>query len=137
MSFKDRLGEILDEKKINQREFERITGYSHVSLSNVLIGKTQLPKIDLLLAIAEALPEVDIHWLVTGKGSRYRSDEAILRDQLAEEPTEQYASDPRTLALAETQAKLIRMLEERQRMMEEKIRKEDPDLARELGIDEE
>lgn len=78
--FKDRLKAIVDDKRLSFREFDRITGYSHTNLANAVAGRTTYPKIDLLFAIGEHFPEVNLDWLVMGRGEMYRQSTEVLSE---------------------------------------------------------
>lgn len=131
---------MLQDKGLSQKEFCDITGYKQNNLSNFLTGRTTLPKVDLLQAVAEYFPEVDVNWLLTGRGKLYREEQA-LKEMLAEEPTATYQKegeeeDETLRELVRTQKQLLHLMEKRVAQMERNIKQRDPDLARELGLEE-
>jgi hypothetical protein len=68
MNAKERLVEYLKEKKIGQTAFENISG-----LSRGQIAKKQGLTSDSLLKIAQSMPELNLNWLLTGRGDMYNS----------------------------------------------------------------
>jgi transcriptional regulator with XRE-family HTH domain len=68
MPLSERIKEFLDEKEISQKDFCDKTGYNDRTFSNVLTGRTKVPKIDLVEAFIRFYPEVDIRWLILGDG---------------------------------------------------------------------
>lgn len=68
MSVNQRVKEFLESEALSQKEFCQKTGYSENNLSNFLTGKTKLPRIDLLEAIAIHFPHVNLKWILTGEG---------------------------------------------------------------------
>lgn len=69
-----RLDQLLDELGLNANKFAKKLGYDRsVTIYNVLNGKTQ-PGYNLLHDIATHIPEVNIHWLLSGKGEMLRGN---------------------------------------------------------------
>jgi hypothetical protein len=69
---KERIIEFLDYLKIGQNEFEKICNLANASISNGRCNFTSKK----LENIINAYPDLNIHWLITGKGE-------MLRDQSA------------------------------------------------------
>lgn len=137
MSLAARLKTILDDKKLTHREFGRLTGYSHANLSNVINGKTLKPKVDLLEAISVTFPEINIDWLVAGRGSMYRTAANVLTDMIVEDGEASYLPEESQTVLSElvaTQKKLLDLLDRDLAKVTKALKKENPELAKKLGL---
>ncbi len=137
MSLANRLLELLHEERLSQTDFCARSGYSRTALSNFMTGRTVLPKVDLLEKVAATFPNVDLNWLVTGKGRMYRTPERALPDQVVEDVRAAYHTGGAGAHTEqhELQTKLIRLLEQQLDRYERAIRRRDPELARELGLE--
>ena len=142
MSLKDRLKQLLDDKELNYNQFERLTGYSHVNLSNVITGRTSKPKVDLIETIGEYFPEVDMNWLIAGRGKMYLPA-GIVMGEVPQEELEKLQTDTGAKAqemieiqrkLLETQEKLNELMERDIARLSESIKKNDPEQAKRLGL---
>lgn len=72
----ERIKDFLQEKNITQKDFCDVTGYNDRNLSNILTGRTKVPKIDLIAAFIKFYPEVDVRWLVLGEGEMFTDTSA-------------------------------------------------------------
>lgn len=66
--FIKRLETILDYYGINASTFADKIGVQRSSLSHLLSGRNK-PSLDFILKILEAYPDVDLYWILNGKGS--------------------------------------------------------------------
>jgi len=66
--FIKRLEIILDYYSINASSFADKIGVQRSSLSHLLSGRNK-PSLDFILKILEVYPEVDLYWILNGKGS--------------------------------------------------------------------
>lgn len=71
MTLKDRLKEVRDYAKMGQTNFEKHTGISGGYFNNL---KSSIGS-DTVLKIVDKFPEINIDWLITGKGSMLKSAE--------------------------------------------------------------
>ena len=71
MSISERLKIILSSKNIKPIDLSRITGKSKGYVSNLLNGVNENPTSEFLLALKEVFSDLDINWLLTGKGSMF------------------------------------------------------------------
>ncbi len=62
-SARDRILQFIDYKKLNKKQF-----YEVVGLSNGFLDKTVNPGVDKLDKILNAFPEINLYWLISGKG---------------------------------------------------------------------
>lgn len=65
--FVKRLEVVLDYYSISASAFADKIGVQRSSLSHLLSGRNK-PSLDFILKIIDAYPEVDLHWLISGKG---------------------------------------------------------------------
>ena len=69
----DRITEIIDDERLNDRRFEKIIGKSS-SYLNSLRKKNTSPSVDVMLTILENFPKYNLHWLMTGEGKKLAQD---------------------------------------------------------------
>lgn len=66
--FIKRLEVILDYYSLNASSFADKIGVQRSSLSHLLSGRNK-PSLDFILKILEVFPEVDLYWILNGKGN--------------------------------------------------------------------
>jgi transcriptional regulator with XRE-family HTH domain len=71
MTIGERFALVLKQKGITQKSFSERTGYSEQSISKLMKGQTLSPKADLIAQIAILFPDVNLRWLLIGKGEMY------------------------------------------------------------------
>ncbi|KDN56300.1 helix-turn-helix domain-containing protein [Flavobacterium seoulense] len=74
--FIKRLEIILDYYSINASAFADKIGVQRSSLSHLLSGRNK-PSLDFILKILEVYPEVDLYWILNGKGNFPKNDENL------------------------------------------------------------
>ena len=72
MDIGDRFVIFLREKKINQKDFCKLTGYGQQSLSKLVQGKTPNPGVQLFVLVGQHFPELNLRWLIMGEGDIWR-----------------------------------------------------------------
>ena len=72
-SFIKRLEIILDYYSLNASSFADKISVQRSSLSHLLSGRNK-PSLDFILKIIEVFPEVDLYWILNGKGNFPKSD---------------------------------------------------------------
>ncbi|WP_300569002.1 helix-turn-helix transcriptional regulator [Flavobacterium sp.] len=72
--FIKRLEIILDYYGLSASAFADKVGVQRSSLSHLLSGRNK-PSLDLILKIVENFPEVDLYWILNGKGNFPKSEE--------------------------------------------------------------
>lgn len=83
--FVKRLEIILDYYALNASSFADKIGVQRSSMSHLLSGRNK-PSLDFVLKISEVFPEVDLYWILNGKGNFPKSDEnAISKKQIADD----------------------------------------------------
>lgn len=91
--FIKRLEIILDYYGINASSFADTIGVQRSSLSHLLSGRNK-PSLDFILKLLEVYPEVDLYWILNGKGTFPKSNK--LQDKIAK-------PDPNTTPIIEVQ----------------------------------
>ncbi|MEO8515821.1 MAG: helix-turn-helix transcriptional regulator [Flavobacterium sp.] len=71
--FIKRLEIILDYYSLSASAFADKVGVQRSSLSHLLSGRNK-PSLDLILKIVENFPDVDLYWILNGKGNFPKSD---------------------------------------------------------------
>ncbi|WP_291103827.1 MULTISPECIES: helix-turn-helix domain-containing protein [unclassified Flavobacterium] len=71
--FIKRLEIILDYYSLNASSFADKIGVQRSSLSHLLSGRNK-PSLDFILKIIEVFPEVDLYWILNGKGNFPKSE---------------------------------------------------------------
>ncbi|TDD93915.1 helix-turn-helix domain-containing protein [Flavobacterium cellulosilyticum] len=74
--FIKRLEIILEYYGVNASSFADNIGVQRSSLSHLLSGRNK-PSLDFILKILEVYPEVDLYWILNGKGTFPKSDYKI------------------------------------------------------------
>ncbi|MBK0368499.1 helix-turn-helix domain-containing protein [Flavobacterium agrisoli] len=78
-AFIKRLEKILDYYNLNASTFADKIGVQRSSMSHLLSGRNK-PSLDFILKITEVFPEVDLYWIINGKGNfpkNYLTEDAI------------------------------------------------------------
>ena len=83
--FVKRLEIILDYYTLNASSFADKIGVQRSSMSHLLSGRNK-PSLDFVLKISEVFPEVDLYWILNGKGDFPKSDDNIIsKKQIADD----------------------------------------------------
>jgi transcriptional regulator with XRE-family HTH domain len=78
--FVKRLEIILDYYGLNASSFADKIGVQRSSMSHLLSGRNK-PSLDFVLKILDVFPEVDLYWILIGKGSFPKRGEEIIADK--------------------------------------------------------
>lgn len=82
--FVKRLELLLDYYSLNASSFADKIGVQRSSLSHLLSGRNK-PSLDFILKILEVYPEVDLYWILNGKGTFPASDKKQISSTLNED----------------------------------------------------
>jgi transcriptional regulator with XRE-family HTH domain len=74
--FIKRLEVILDYYSLNASAFADRIGVQRSSLSHLLSGRNK-PSLDFILKILDVFPDVDLYWILNGKGSFPKNNDTI------------------------------------------------------------
>lgn len=81
---KDRLKAIIEEKELTAAEFAASIDANPSAISHLLKGRNK-PGYDLLVNIANAFPDINMYWLLTGKGEMYSGTENAEKKETAKD----------------------------------------------------
>ena len=113
---------ILAEHEGSQTKLANRAGLQNAAISRIINAETSTLRSDTLAAILLAYPNLNARWLLTGQGEVWTDGT----------PSPASAADPEEQI--ETLQRLTELLEQRVRDLEREIRKQSPELARELGL---
>lgn len=80
----ERFKQLLEEKNLTATKFAGLIKVNASAMSHILNGRSK-PGFDVLDKIGQAFPEVNLNWLISGKGNMYLSV-ASSEKQIAPEP---------------------------------------------------
>lgn len=89
---KNRIQSIINLEKLSPAEFATLLGIQRSTLSNILGGRNK-PSYDILSVILTKLPNLNIEWLMNGKGNPYKDKEKNFRGELIAEEIEKRIVD--------------------------------------------
>lgn len=67
-AFANRLGKILDYYELSASSFAEKVDVGRSSISHILSGRNK-PSLDFIMKTLQAFPEINLYWLMNGKGS--------------------------------------------------------------------
>ena len=82
--FIKRLEVILDYYSLNASAFADKIGVQRSSLSHLLSGRNK-PSLDFILKILDVFPDVDLYWILNGKGSFPKNNETVQKEESKQE----------------------------------------------------
>jgi len=97
--FVKRLEIILDYYALNASAFADKIGVQRSSMSHLLSGRNK-PSLDFVMKILEVFPEVDLYWLLNGKGSFPKIEEKD--HSKTDEPITEFPKSTTPVSLNET-----------------------------------
>jgi len=71
-----RISWLLKKKNLSASKLAETLGIQKSSLSHIISGRNK-PSFDFLLKLKQAFPEIDLDWLVTGKGEALLIDDNV------------------------------------------------------------
>ena len=90
--FIKRLEIILDYYSLNASSFADKIGVQRSSLSHLLSGRNK-PSLDFILKILEVFPDIDLYWILNGKGTFPKN---TLENQIKDYPVENVTKQDQT-----------------------------------------
>lgn len=76
----ERIQLIMHFKKLNATQFAEEVGVQRSSISHLITGRNK-PSLDFIQKLTEAFPEIDLHWLIHGKGQMQLGKESSSRTE--------------------------------------------------------
>ena len=74
-----RLQQFLDAENITQAQFASMIHVAPASISHILAGRNR-PGFDFMQNAMKAFPDLNIEWLITGKGKMYKSAKLVSQE---------------------------------------------------------
>ncbi len=104
--FGKRIQKIMDYYAVSASSFADYMGVGRSSISHILSGRNK-PSLDFVMKITEAYTDVDLHWLLYGKGTFPKSDQKQFENKstISELPLEQ--SQKSSTSISETENDLF------------------------------
>ncbi|EAS19215.1 conserved hypothetical protein, helix-turn-helix domain-containing [Flavobacteria bacterium BBFL7] len=75
--FTKRIHKIMEKNDLNASSFAEAIHVGRSSISHILSGRNK-PSLDLVMNIVDQFPEVDLYWLLNGKGSYPKKEIATI-----------------------------------------------------------
>ena len=73
--FTKRINKIMEKNDLNASSFAEAINVGRSSISHILSGRNK-PSLDLVMNIVGQFPEVDLYWLLNGKGTYPKTEQA-------------------------------------------------------------
>lgn len=115
---------LLCAKEGSQSNFAEKTGIQRQTVSRIISRGTGI-RSDTITAIAAAYPTLNLRWLVLGENPMW----------LAQKDDKSITPSGESTANEQMQAKMIGLLETKVRVLTRELKRLDPDLAKELGLE--
>ncbi|MDR0961098.1 MAG: helix-turn-helix transcriptional regulator [Mediterranea sp.] len=80
MEIDERIKLVMEQKNLTIGAFAESIGIAQATLSHIFNGRNK-PSMNVILALYERYPDVQLEWLLTGKGSMYKSDNTTVQAQ--------------------------------------------------------
>lgn len=100
--FAERLEQIFDYYDLNASAFADKIDVGRASISHLLSGRNK-PSLDFVLRVVKTFPEVELYWLLNGKGDFPDTDGQNTKPQASPLPEESKSDDPKEEDTATTQ----------------------------------
>ena len=85
----ERFKQLLEEKNLTATRFAAMIKVNASAMSHILNGRSK-PGFDVLDKIAQAFPDVNLNWLISGKGSLYNNRISTPAKNLFEEEEKRF-----------------------------------------------
>lgn len=85
-----RLQQFLEAENISQAQFAETLKVARGSVSHILAGRNR-PGYDFLESLALHYPELNLEWLITGRGRMYKESGLFVQEEI---PQESVAAEP-------------------------------------------
>lgn len=89
-----RLQQFLTVENITQSQFADRIGVAKASVSHILAGRNR-PGFDFIESMASCYPNLNLEWLITGKGKMYKGQESIASSPEISQPADKAKSPVR------------------------------------------
>ena len=97
VDFSKRLQKIMDRNDLNASSFAERINVGRSSISHILSGRNK-PSLDFVVNTVKEFPEVDLYWLLNGKGTYPKSDDVPVAAPASKSSTPQpVQKEPNTI----------------------------------------
>jgi len=76
--FTKRIHKIMKKNELNASSFAEAISVGRSSISHILSGRNK-PSLELVMNIIQQFPEVDIYWLLNGKGTYPKVEQSVIK----------------------------------------------------------
>ena len=80
-----RLQQFLSAENLSQAQFADIIGVARASVSHIIAGRNK-PGFDFIYSMAASFPNLNVEWLVTGRGKMYKTQTDLFPMEVSEAP---------------------------------------------------
>ena len=80
-----RLQQFLSAENLSQAQFADIIGVARASVSHIIAGRNK-PGFDFIYSMAASFPNLNVEWLVTGRGKMYKTPTDLFPAEVTEAP---------------------------------------------------
>ncbi|HLS31011.1 MAG TPA: helix-turn-helix transcriptional regulator [Flavobacteriaceae bacterium] len=91
--FAERLEKMMSHYSLSASSFSEKIGVARSSISHILSGRNK-PSLDFILKILKEFPEVNLYWLMNGKGRMFVSKESVSSNSPSPLPTKVESKKP-------------------------------------------
>ncbi|WP_438962753.1 helix-turn-helix domain-containing protein [Nonlabens sp.] len=84
--FSKRIQKVMERNDLNASSFAEAIQVGRSSISHILSGRNK-PSLDLVMNIVQRFPEVDLYWLLNGKGSYPKLEDIPVHKKVSEPTT--------------------------------------------------
>lgn len=88
----ERFKQLLEEKNLTATRFAALIKVNASAMSHILNGRSK-PGFDVLDKIAQAFPDVNLNWLISGKGSLYNQVPVFVEEKKEAKKKEEHIPD--------------------------------------------
>ena len=79
MDIKDRIRQVMEDRKMTQNEFALFIQQSPGTLSSIFNGRTR-PTLNIVDAIKRCIPDISVEWLMYGDGTMYKTHPSVTQE---------------------------------------------------------
>lgn len=108
----ERFKQLLEEKNLTATRFAAMIKVNASAMSHILNGRSK-PGFDVLDKIAQAFPDINLNWLISGKGSLYNNRISIPVKEVEKIPVQKnlFEEEEKRLPIGEKNTKTEEILQ--------------------------
>ena len=85
MSISERFKMVMEYKQLNSGAFAESIGASAGTISHIIGLRNKYPSTDIILRLHQRYPDINLEWLLTGKGPMSNEDPSVTPTEIEEE----------------------------------------------------